>query len=178
MPLYEQAVAIALKAHDGQVRKTDNSPYIIHPLTVAHLVSLYTKDEEIIVAAVLHDVLEDSDWSSTELRQKVGDRVVDVIEAVTEDKNLPWEERKEKYVNSVVFADEAARLVSVADKVHNAITLLRELKEKGEVVWSSFNRGREQKLWFENLLISKLKSVWDHPLLDQYEKLVKEIEGL
>jgi (p)ppGpp synthase/HD superfamily hydrolase len=178
MPLYEKAVSIALAAHTGQVRKTDQTPYIIHPLTVAHLVSLYTKDEEVIAAAVLHDVLEDSPMTTEQLRIEVGDRVVAIVEAVTEDKTLPWEERKAAYVKQVCAAGEPVWLVSVADKVHNAITLHRELIQKGPEVWNSFNRGREEKLWFENLLLDQIKTKWSHPLVVEYESLIRAIEVL
>ncbi len=177
MPLYETAVALALSAHAGQVRKTDGTPYIIHPLTVAHLVSLHTNDEEVIAAAVLHDVLEDTTISTIQVREMLGDRVLQIMLAVTENNDLAWELRKEKYVEQVRAGGEAVWLVSVADKVHNATTLLRELQTKGEIVWQSFNRGREQKLWFENLLLTALKEHWQHPLLTEYENLIRAIEA-
>lgn len=178
MELYETAVGLALKAHATQVRKTDGSPYIIHPLTVAYTVSLYTSEETIVAAALLHDTLEDTSVLKDELVSLVGDEVARIVEAVSENTDLPWEERKAAYVEAVCAGGESVWLVSVADKVHNASCLIAELKLKGDSVWSSFNRGKKEKLWFENLLCSTLKTVWSHPLLREYEALILEIEQL
>jgi len=178
MELYETSVGLALRAHATQVRKTDGSPYITHPLTVAYIVSKHTSDETIVAAALLHDTLEDTSVGKEELVSLVGQDVVRIIEAVSENTDLPWEVRKAAYVESVLAGGEAVWLVSVADKVHNATCLVRELKAKGDSVWSSFNRGKVEKLWFENLLCSTLKMVWTHPLLLEYEALILEIERL
>lgn len=176
--LAEEARGIATKAHDGQVRKTDGQPYIVHPLAVADIVKQHGFSETVIAAALVHDVLEDTDVSETELRQALGDAVVDIVTAVSEDKDLPWEERKQQYIAAVVAAGEGAQAVSVADKIHNAQYLITGHEQQGPVIWQKFSQGKAAKLWFENRLLTELRTVWDHPLLDEYESLIRQLEAL
>ncbi|MBP6881351.1 MAG: bifunctional (p)ppGpp synthetase/guanosine-3',5'-bis(diphosphate) 3'-pyrophosphohydrolase [Candidatus Pacebacteria bacterium] len=176
MELAERAEAIAKKAHEGQVRKTDGTPYIEHPLAVAKIVAEYGFTEAVVAAAIVHDVLEDTDVSEEELRSKLGDEVVDIVTAVSEDKRLEWRDRKSQYIAQVVNADEQVKAVSVADKIHNAESLLAYYATHGAATWEKFNRGRSDKLWFERTLCDKLKKVWQHPLLDRYEMLVTRLE--
>ena len=96
MELYEKAVRIAVKAHKEQVRKTDGSPYVVHPLAVARILDRAGFAEEVVAAGVVHDVLEDSDMIEAELRHELGDEVVDMVTAVSEDMELEWEVRKKQ----------------------------------------------------------------------------------
>lgn len=178
MEIIEKADRIAEEAHRGQVRKTDDSPYINHPRAVAEIVKGYGFSDVTIAAALVHDVLEDTAVSEVELRSELGDEVVDIVTAVSENKDLEWEERKKQYVDAVVAAGESVWAVSVADKIHNAQSVIAYYSEVGDAIWGMFNRGKDKKLWFENLLLSKLKTVWIHPMLAEYEMLVKEMEGL
>lgn len=178
MDLVERAKEIATKAHEGQVRKTDGSPYINHPVAVAALVKAHGYPEVVIAAALVHDVIEDTNMTETRLREELGDKVVDIVTAVSENKNLEWEDRKEQYVESVVSAGESVWAVSIADKIHNAESIIEYHKEVGHAIWDMFNRGKEKKLWFENLLLTKLRKSWNHPLLDEYERLIKQMELL
>lgn len=178
MELYERALTIAEKAHKDQVRKHDGSPYIVHPRAVAEILQIHGFSEAVVAAGLVHDVLEDSEVTEAELRAELGDAVVDIVTAVSEDKQLQWEERKQQYVEEVVASGEAVWAVSVADKIHNAKDLTAHYQVVGPALWQQFNRGKEKKLWFERLLLSELKKVWRHPLLDEYERLVEEMEGL
>lgn len=178
MELIEQAFRIAVVAHKDQVRKTDGSPYIIHPLMVANIVRRHGFAETVCAAAVVHDVLEDTEFSEETLRDELGSQVVDIVTAVSEDKTLEWELRKEEYVKAVVAAGEEVWAVSVGDKIHNAQSMLEYYKAVGPDLWSSFNRGKEQKLWFEKMLLKSLESVWQHPILEEYAALVVELEAL
>lgn len=172
----ESALRLALQAHTNQTRKTDGSPYVIHPIMVAHLLTQHGAGEDVIVAALLHDVLEDTNVTAAEVSAIGGESVLKIVEAVSENKDLPWEERKEAYVHQVVQGGESVWLVSVADKIHNAESLLDHLALVGEEAWSVFNRGKESKLWFENLLHFELRNVWQHPLLDHYNELIQALQ--
>lgn len=178
MTLYEKALQVAALAHRDQVRKHDGSPYVVHPIMVARLLEQHGFTETVMAAGLVHDVLEDSPMTDIELRAILGEEVVAIVTAVSEDKALSWEERKEKYVDAVVAAGEAVWAVSVADKVHNAACLIAHHQKIGPVVWQVFNRGKEQKVWFERLLLTKLRDVWQHPLLDEYERAVEMLESL
>lgn len=178
MSLYETALKIAVKAHQGQVRKQDDSPYVSHPIMVARLVEQAQFGEIIVAAALLHDVLEDTTVSEAELRAMVGNEVVTIVLALTEDTSLPWEARKEAYVRQVVAAGENTWAVSVADKIHNARDFISFYKTGGPQSWRVFNRGKDKKIWFERLLHRELSAVWQHPLLDQYEAEIDLLENL
>ena len=178
MELIEKALRIAATAHKDQVRKDDQSPYIVHPIMVGRILEQYGFSESVVAAGLVHDVLEDSDISETTLHDELGAEVVAIVTAVSEDTSLEWEDRKAAYVESVAAASEAIKAVSVADKIHNARSLLAGHARDGVAVWTVFNRGKEKKLWFERMLCDRLRESWQHPLLDEYDKLVTQLEAL
>ncbi len=178
MDLITKATELAYRAHEGQVRKTDGVPYITHPVAVAEILKQHGFSEVVIAAALVHDVLEDTSVTQAELETELGGDVVSIVKAVSEDKSLVWEVRKEAYIDSVVAASEDVKAISVADKIHNARSLIACYAVHGEATWSKFNRGRAQKIWFERTLCNRLSVVWQHPLLDEYRELVREMEQL
>ena len=178
MNLYEQALKVAIKAHDGQKRKHDNSAYVAHPIMVARLVEEAGFSETVVAAALAHDILEDTTVTEAELRLQLGNEVADIVTAVSEDTDLPWEERKEAYVKKVLEAGESVWAVSVADKIHNAGDLIEFHAATGPDAWKVFNRGKDKKIWFEKLLYTELAKVWQHPLLDAYGQKIRELEAL
>ncbi len=178
MELYEKALKVAIKAYDGQTRKHDGSAYVAHPIMVARFVEQAGFPEAVAAAALVHDVLEDTKVTETDLRGVLGDRVVNIVTAVSEDKELPWEERKEAYVKSVVAGGEEAWAVSVADKIHNANDFIEFHQNVGARAWQVFNRGKEKKIWFEKLVYTELCNVWQHPLLDIYKEKITQLESL
>lgn len=175
--LYERAVALALRAHATQVRKIDNSPYIVHPLCVAHLLTEHGASEEVVAAAILHDVLEDTTVTAAEIKNACGAEVLRIVQAVTEPQGLPWEERKAAYLLSVKAGGESAWLVSIADKIHNAQSVLDAIAKDGDVVWEAFTRGKATKLAVERQLHRELSLVWSHPLITHYNELILHMEG-
>ncbi len=178
MDLIEKALRIAAVAHKDQIRKDDGSPYIVHPIMVARILEQHGFSEAVVAAGLVHDVLEDSDMTTAELEAVLGTEVVEIVTAVSEDTSLVWEERKAAYVEAVAAASDATKAVSVADKIHNARSLLAGHARDGESVWEVFNRGKEKKLWFERLLCDRLKAMWHHSLLDEYDSLVSQLEQL
>ncbi len=178
MELLAKAHRLMLKAHGKQVRKTDGSPYVVHPMMVAKKLARLGFSDEVIAAAFVHDVLEDTDYSEKQLRQELGDKVVDIILPLTEDKSLEWEKRKEKYINDVKNANSETKAVSIADKIHNLESIIETHKTMGANIWTKFNRGKEQKMWFEHEMLKALQESWDHPLIAEYEQLLKQVEKL
>lgn len=176
--LYERALKIAARAHAGQTRKHDDTPYIHHPVMVARLLEQHGFSEVTVAAGLVHDVLEDSEYTAEELRMELGDEVVRIVEAVSEDKSLDWEERKAAYVEKVKSAGPDAWALSVADKIQNARDFIAYHRLAGPVAWTIFNRGKEKKLWFEHLVFTELSLLWQHPLLSEYQALIVELERL
>jgi len=171
--LIEKASRIALLAHAGQTRKGDNLPYIIHPYMVAMKLAKHNFSDQIIAAALTHDVLEDTTFGEENLGIELGQDVLEIVKAVTNDDSLDWEEKKKKYVESVRRGPEGAKAVAVADKIHNLESLLLIHAQHGPAIWKKFNRGKDQKLWFEQEVLKMLRETWSHPLIDEYEALLE-----
>lgn len=176
--LIEKAVRVSVEAHSGQTRKGDDLPYIIHPFMVALKLAKYNFPDEVVAAALTHDVLEDTDFGEEKLKKELGDTVLEIVKAVTNDDSLPWEEKKKKYVETVRNGPDGAKAVAVADKIHNSESLMIAYAEQGPELWKKFNRGKEQKLWFENEVLKMLKQTWQHPLIDEYEGLLEQEKKL
>lgn len=178
MTLIEQATRIAVVAHKDQVRKSDGSPYVVHPIMCAMMLAKYDFPEEVVAAALVHDVLEDTPVTEEKLRCELGDVVVDIVCAVSEDKSLAWRARKQTYVDTVQNASESAKAVSLADKIHNMHSLLDAYEQLGPSLWSKFNRGKEDKLWFEESMLAMFRETWNHPLIEEYAELVQKMRTL
>lgn len=176
--LTEKALRLAVKMHDGQRRKGDDLPYIIHPLAVALKLARYNFSATVIAAALAHDLLEESDLGSEKLREELGDEVWEMVEAVTNDDTLAWPEKKKKYVERVRTGSVGAKAVAVADKIHNLESLLTAYAEQGPSLWLRFNRGQAEKLWFEEEVLKMVKATWEHPLIEEYEELLEQARGL
>jgi guanosine-3',5'-bis(diphosphate) 3'-pyrophosphohydrolase len=178
MTLSEKAFCIALKAHDGQFRKTDTTPYIAHPVMVAETLARAGFPDLVTAAALVHDVIEDTSVTREELLAALGEEVIAIVDAVTEDKSLPWEARKSAYIEQVRGAGAEAKAVSLADKIHNIESMLDAYGREGEAVWAHFNRTKDTKLWFENRMLAMLEESWDHPLIARYRTLVERANAL
>lgn len=178
MTLYQTALTLAVEAHAGQIRKHNGTPYVVHPIMVARMVEAANFGEKVVAAALLHDVLEDTDVTAETLEGVVGSSVLLMVQALSEEKGMEWRERKAQYIKTVVAAGESVWAISVADKIHNAESLLAFHSEVGRAAWRVFNKGKVDKIWFEETLLSALQAVWQHPLLDQYALLVQKMQQL
>jgi len=125
--LIRDALELARHAHAGQLRRgSDGRPYIEHPIAVAELLLEHGFGDEVVAAALLHDVVEKSETGAAEVRERFGDTVADLVEALTEDEAIPaYEERKEEHRWRVAKAGPAALAIFAADKLTN-VTMLRE----------------------------------------------------
>lgn len=151
---FTDALTYAAAAHDGQLRKGTDLPYVSHLLSVAALVLDDGGSETEAIAALLHDVVEDQGGHERllDVRARFGDEVADIVAActgydTTTDRG-PWRERKERYVAHVATMPTAAQRVSLADKLHNARAILRDYRRHGEGLWDRFNAGRADQLWY------------------------------
>jgi len=176
--LLEKAIRLAVRAHEGQLRKDGEVPYITHPLGVTLILAKHGFGDEVLSAALTHDVVEDTVVTNKELREELGDTVADIVASVTHDDTLGWEEKKIKYIKTVREGGEGAKAVATADKIHNAECLIITHKEKGTKMWDQFNAGKEKKIWFEESMLRMLQETWRHPLIDEYEVLLKQMKEL
>ena len=180
--LIDNAIGLILKWHAGQIRKGDGSLYIIHPVAVATILAKNGFSDETVSAGFCHDLLEDTQCPEKEIVDVCGEKVLEIVKAVTNDGQLSdekdWEKKKLKYIDSVRNGPGEAKAVCVADKIHNLQSLLTAYKIQGPKIWSKFNRGKQQKVWFEKLVLKMLKSSWKHPLISEYQKLISAEELL
>jgi (p)ppGpp synthase/HD superfamily hydrolase len=168
--------------HREQKRKYPglDVPYVSHPAGVALLLARHGFDDEVVAAGALHDVMEDCDVSHSELTQLFGLRVADLVRAVSEqDRSLPWEERKRRYVER--FAQESwdAQAVSIADKVDNFESILVSSAEYGaEATWRMFKRGRDAQVERFEAMAKIAAGLPPHPLLREFEERLAQVRAL
>lgn len=177
---FERALIFATRKHDGQTRKKTTVPYISHLLMVAGMVLQAGGDEDLAIAALLHDVVEDCGGMPMlkEIRQKFGKRVAHVVEGCTdsfETPKRPWRERKEDYLQHLRTADAEVRLVSAADKLHNAREILGDFRESGNAVWERFAGKRDGTLWYYRALVREFKRRRPNRLVQDLERTVREL---
>jgi (p)ppGpp synthase/HD superfamily hydrolase len=142
----ERALQVSLTAHEGQFRKAAKPvPYVVHPLHVALLLSRWGQEDEVIVAGLLHDVVEDCpSWTLARVEADFGRHVARIVGELTEDKTKSWEDRKSRAIEQVPHMSPQAATVKAADKLHNLHALAAELRASpsADAVWSRFRRGR------------------------------------
>jgi GTP pyrophosphokinase len=178
-----RAFEFAAKKHSSQLRKASTIPYIAHLLGVASLVLEAGGDEDLAIAALLHDVVEDCGGAPMlkEVHRRFGPRVAKVVDGCTDadtHPKPPWRERKEKYIRHLRTADADTRLVSAADKLNNIRSILSDYRAVGESVWSRFNGGRDGTLWYYRTLRDEFLRHKPDRVTCDFDLAVKELESL
>jgi (p)ppGpp synthase/HD superfamily hydrolase len=178
-----RAFVFAAEKHKGQTRKASSIPYIAHLMGVASLVLEAGGDEDLAIAALLHDVVEDCGGVPMlrEVRRRFGARVAKVVDGCTDaytDPKPPWRERKEKYIARLRNEDQETRLVSAADKLNNVRSILSDYRAVGESIWSRFNGGREGPLWYYRTLRDEFRRSRPNRITQDLALAVSELESL
>ena len=176
--IVEKALKLSAIAHNGQMRKEGAFPYIVHPVFTALLLAKNGFPDVVIASALVHDVLEDTSVTEKELGAELGEEILSIVKSLSEKKSLSWEERKSQYIESIRAGSDEVKAVSVADKIHNARSMIEAHKKRGSDLWKMFSRGREKQLWFAETYLDMIKSSWENPLADEYETLVDELKKL
>ncbi len=175
----DRALSFAASAFRHRVRKGSGVPYLTHLLGVMVIVAEHGGDEDQMIAALLHDYLEDTEGSSVEiLDQQFGERVARLVLAMSDTTvrpKPPWEERKRRYIEQLVAEPPELKLVSAADKLHNARSLLREHSDVGDLLWDRFNATRDQTLWYYREVLRALGEGWEHPVLEELAGVVRAL---
>jgi len=178
-----RAFQFAAQKHAGQTRKASTIPYIAHLIGVASLVLEAGGDEDLAIAALLHDVVEDCGGAPMlkEARRRFGARVAKVVDGCTDadtSPKPPWRERKENYLRHLAVADADTRLVSAADKLNNVRSIISDYRDVGEFVWARFNGGREGTLWYYRSLRDEFLRHTPNRITRDFELAVNELESL
>ena len=178
-PRLIQAINTAAWAHRDHVRKGTDIPYVSHVVGVMHLVSQVTDDEDVLIAALFHDILEDvpEEYSPQRMAEEFGDRVVELVRGVTKDSTLSsWQDRSDAYLAHLREADDSSVLISAADKLHNLLSIHADLDELGDELWGRFNSGKDRQLWWYRSVADLVLERLPGNLLG--EELARQVERL
>ena len=178
---FEEALIYTSRLHKDQVRKGTHTPYITHLFAVASIVGENGGTEDEVVAALLHDAPEDQGGEATleDIRARFGAEVAEIVAGCTdtyEDPKPPWRERKERYLDHLASAPDSVRLISSADKLHNARSVLSDYRILGEDLWTRFNGKREGTLWYYRAVADTLQG--EGPVAEELDRVVTEMEDL
>ena len=177
---FVDALSYSARLHAEQVRKGSGVPYVSHLLSVAAIALEHGADEETAIAALLHDAIEDQGGAPTreEIRRRFGDAVVAIVDGCTDAETMPkppWRERKEQYLAHLAEAPPNVRLVSAADKLHNARSILADRAKVGEQVWERFKVPKEDSLWYYGELVKIMNSRYPGVLAGELERTVTRL---
>lgn len=171
---FNRAFLFAAKHHKGQARKKSTIPYIAHLIGVAGSVLEAGGDEDLAIAALLHDVVEDCGGKKmlAKVRHKFGKRVARIVDGCTDtylDPKPEWRKRKEDYIRHLKDADADTRLVSAADKLNNVRSILADYREMGDAIWDRFSGKREGTLWY-------YRTLRDEFLRDKLNRITRDLD--
>lgn len=183
LTLLDSAIIFATKAHSGMKRKGTNVPYIVHPIEAASIVSTMTDDEEVIAAAVLHDVLEDTETTEQALLARFGRRITELVIGESENKRrnfpaaLTWRVRKQETITFLeTEADTEAKMLALADKLSNLRAIHRDVCVIGDAVWERFNvKDKKMHGWMYRSIAEALNDLEEYPAWQEYNYLVQVV---
>ncbi len=180
-PQFAAALIYANEIHAQQRRKGTNIPYITHLLAVAAIVGENGGSERAVIAALLHDAVEDQGGEARlhDIQTRFGEAVATIVRGCTDTlitPKPPWRARKEQYLAHLAAATPEILLVSVADKLHNARAILADLRAAGATTWARFNGGREGTLWYYRALVQIYTARHVGPLAAELDRVVTALE--
>jgi (p)ppGpp synthase/HD superfamily hydrolase len=183
-PKFDEALLLAHELHRHDVRKGTGKPYISHLLGVCSLVVDYGGDEEMAIAALLHDAVEDHGGYPMleQIRRQFGERVAHIVDGCTDSyvldatKKEPWRQRKDVYLARLPLEDADVRMVSAADKLYNCRTILRDLRREGIAALDRFNGGRKDTVWYYDQLVRSFRAAGSNELVEELAISVDEMK--
>jgi (p)ppGpp synthase/HD superfamily hydrolase len=182
-----KAINFSAQKHFGQTRKNGETPYIVHPFSVAWILSEYTDDEDVIVAGLLHDILEDvKGCYYQDLVDNFGERVALIVKGVTEEKDpnvdyskaTGWLECKQKYLENLKRAGIESVLVAAADKIDNLRSMAYDYQKMGEKFWEKFSSPLEKMIWFKGEVANIVKQrLGENEISQELQKTLEETKN-
>ncbi len=183
MPVFERAVVFAAAAHQGTTRKGNRIPYLVHPVEAAAIMAEMTDDQELIAAAVLHDVVEDTEATLSEVKEYFGERIAFYVGCESENKRdeLPpestWMIRKQETIEFLkTRADKYAKMLVLADKLSNMRSVTRDEKVFGDRLWERFHqKDKSMHGWMYREIAEALEELKEYPAWKEYDWLVRKV---
>lgn len=184
LAFYERAVEFARTAHKGAKRKGSDVPYINHPIETSLIVYDMTDDVEVIAAAVLHDVIEDTEFSAEDIRREFGDRVANLVADESEDKmrHMPasesWTIRKQATIEHIKNAPIEVKIIALADKLSNMRDTMRDYSLVGDDIWLKFNQKDKSKHeWYQRGILDNTRELIDTDAWKEFKELCDKVFG-
>ena len=174
----QKAIVFATLKHKNQKRKGTDIPYIVHPMEVMQILTDLRCAENIIIAGILHDTLEDTATTPKEICDIFGQDILKIVQSESEDKSKSWKERKQNTINHLKDASPESKIVCFADKFSNIRSMLRDKENIGQQLWQRFNAGKDDIKWYYRSIAEALKDtptegLWNK---EKFEELFKEFE--
>jgi myo-inositol-1(or 4)-monophosphatase len=180
--LLDRAIIFAVKAHAGTERRGKGFPYIVHPMEAMEIVATMTPDQELLAAAALHDVVEDTDVTAAEIEAEFGPRVASLVvaesdvfpEGVSEEDS--WRFRKQAAIDRLSKASREAKMVALGDKLSNMRAIARDYAMKGDELWKIFHAPHpSDHEWHYRGLADALRELEDTFAFKEFESLINQI---
>lgn len=183
LPVFERAAIFAAAAHCGTTRKGNQIPYLAHPMEAAAIVAEMTDDQELVAAAVLHDVVEDTEVTLSELREFFGERIAFYVGGESENKrrDLPpestWTMRKQETIDFLKNrADRGAKMLALADKLSNMRSIARDVESIGDRLWERFHqKDKSMHGWMYREIAETLRELQEYPAWKEYDWLIRRV---
>ena len=182
---FDRALLYATHVHGGQLRVGTSTPYVAHLLAVGATVLEYGGSEDMAIAGLLHDAVEDQGGEArlADIRNRFGDRVADIVRACSDSTTAnqlkqDWHLRKTRYLDHLNTMEKETLLVSLADKIHNARSILRDLRkpEIGASIWKRFKPSKAETLWYYRELAKAFQKLLPGQLADELAEIVDVLE--
>lgn len=182
--LLDRAIIYAVRAHAGTERRGKGFPYIVHPMEAMAIVATLTADQELLAAAALHDVVEDTALTVEDIRAEFGDRVAELVEAESDkfvegvSESDSWRTRKQAAIDRLAEAPLEVKMIAMGDKLSNMRTIARDYALQGDGLWNLFHvKDRASHEWHYRGLAASLRSLAGTPAYDEFERLVNQVFG-
>ena len=182
--LLDRAIIYAVRAHAGTERRGKGFPYIVHPMEAMAIVATLTADQELLAAAALHDVIEDTALTVEDIRAEFGDRVAELVEAESDkfvegvSESDSWRTRKQAAIDRLAEAPLEVKMIAMGDKLSNMRAIARDYALQGDGLWNLFHvKDRASHEWHYRGLAASLRSLAGTPAYDEFERLVNQVFG-
>lgn len=181
---FERALQFAMTAHQGQVRKGSSIPYIVHPIETALIAMTLTSDQDVVFAALFHDIIEDTPYGVDDIEAAFGARVAQLVQAESENKRKgqrasdTWRIRKQEFIDSLKHKTKDAKIVALADKLSNMRATYQGYRKNGDRFWDRFNEKRkEMHYWYYRTVADELKEFEDTDAWQELDRLIVAVFG-